>query len=140
VSTQNCPVCAQPIDDDFNAVIVGPALRGIANWDVWATAGETLLNGGRNNHWTNLVRDVTYRGHEVVIEQVATKPAGVSMTEWDESYPQGTTFDAYVLFRINGRFYRATGEGDSYGDITWHPHLQEVKVKTKTIEVYEVVG
>lgn len=135
MSQQNCPVCRQTISDPMSAVLVGEKLREIGAWDEWAYYGGPEAPSG---YYRDRFRMATFAGHPVLVRSVRTTPADVSATYYSE-YPQGTTFQAYVLFQIGDRFYRAIGEGDSYGDINWQHHLTEVEAREKTVTVYEVV-
>lgn len=59
-------------------------------------------------------------------------------------YPQGYSFEMSRVWElvedntVPSRFFRQTGHGDSYGEITWNDdEMFEVKPTTKTVTVYD---
>lgn len=58
-------------------------------------------------------------------------------------YSQGSTAPAYLLFKVTDKFgavafVRKSGEFDSYGHLSWHGPITEVKPIEKTVTVYEL--
>lgn len=76
--------------------------------------------------------------------EVAAKKIRADVSEFEEGYyeggtslPQGTTFQTYVVLKVGDKFFKKTGEGDSYSDITWAGDVRPVKAKEKTVVVYD---
>lgn len=76
--------------------------------------------------------------------EVVAKKLRADVSEFEEGYyeggtslPQGTTFQAYVVLKVGDHFFKKTGTGDSYSDITWTGDVRPVKAKEKTVTVYE---
>jgi hypothetical protein len=75
--------------------------------------------------------ELSYGDHIVQIDGVDHKIEVVSMHE-----SRDWSYEAFVVFLLEGRYFRVDGEFESYSGTTWGP-LQEVSLKTKTVEVYE---
>lgn len=56
----------------------------------------------------------------------------------DYSYArQGQTFDAFVVVKVGDLFFRKSGTGDSYGEVSWDGDFGPVQMKSKQVTVYE---
>lgn len=51
--------------------------------------------------------------------------------------PQGTTFEAYKIYKLGSRYFKKTGSGDSYGEVTWDGPFAEVKAVPQSVVTYE---
>lgn len=51
----------------------------------------------------------------------------------ESALPQGSEFQAYVVFKIGDTFYKKTGTGDSYGDVQWDGDLRQVEATSRTV-------
>lgn len=67
-------------------------------------------------------------------------------TSFYSEYPQGYSFEMFRVWELveskptsfPPRFFRQTGHGDSYGEITWSDdEMFEVQPTTKTVTVYD---
>lgn len=90
-------------------------------------APETYLDGEGWENWGEL----TYGDHYVRIDGVDHK---IEVVTQHESRDWG--YDAFIVFVLEGRFFRIDGEYASYSGTTWEG-LTEVSKTTKTVEVYE---
>lgn len=75
--------------------------------------------------------ELSYGDHYVQIDGVDHKIEVVTMHE-----SRDWSYDAFIVFLLDGRYFRVDGEFQSYSGTTWES-LQEVSKTTKTVEVYE---
>jgi len=54
-----------------------------------------------------------------------------------DELPQGSTFQAHIVFQVGDNYFKKTGTGDSYGDVSWDGDFRLVTVKEKIVKVYE---
>lgn len=89
--------------------------------------GERYTDGEGWEGWEEL----TYGQHVVQIDGVDHQ---IEIVSQHESRDWG--YDAFVVFKLAGRFFRIDGEYASYSGTSWE-QLREVSLQTKTVEVYE---
>lgn len=75
--------------------------------------------------------ELTYGSHIVQIDGIDHLIEIVSQHE-----RRDWSYDAFIVFKLEGRFFRVNGQFQSYEGTEWE-NLQEVSLKTKTVEVYE---
>jgi hypothetical protein len=121
----NCPTCNTELPSDHPARAVG-----------------AILNFVKDNSWT--VFDNYKEGQRVPISGFDISIAAIKTT-YDtgdvdvESYygesalPQGSEFEAFIVFKVGDSYYKKTGTGDSYGDVDWDGDLRQVTATPKTI-------
>jgi hypothetical protein len=56
---------------------------------------------------------------------------------WYESHPQGHEGNIYLVFEVNGKFWRKTGTTDSYGEREWDGTFREVTKGEVVVTKYE---
>lgn len=56
---------------------------------------------------------------------------------WYESHPQGHEGDIYLVFEVNGKFWRKDGTTDSYGDRSWDGKFRQVTRGEVIVTKYE---
>ncbi|OKI54556.1 hypothetical protein [Micromonospora sp. CB01531] len=134
---KNCPYCDSEVWPD-NPVFVA-----------------TLLERELDRQWGKAESESDYYGWPVgkridlkdgLTAEVVDKKIKVDLSELadgtyygDGQLTQGTTFQVYVILKVGENFYKKTGEGDSYSDITWAGPVVPVKPReeVRTIYVFE---
>lgn len=130
-----CPYCASEITEN-NPVLAIQALR---KW-VEAKGGWDIFESDNSSYGFPVEKTFTVGNS---LARVAAKKVTYDSGEidrdgyYDSELPQGTTFNTFVVIEYAGSFFRKTGTGDSYNDISWNGELLPVVPKVKTIEVYE---
>lgn len=123
--TDNCSFCGHQIEGDV--ALAKKFFEAIAEheWDRISTkavesivernAVTALLVSKKDNFDTGEVEDSYYSGE----------------------YPQGSSFEAHLVFRIGESFFKKAGHGDSYGSVEWeHGSVTKVNPTTRTITEY----
>lgn len=72
------------------------------------------------------------RGWEATAKSEIPVPNG-----YDNAYSQGSEFEIWVVLKYGGRFFKFTGEMDSYGEKTMSHLGIEVQAVEKKVTVYE---
>jgi hypothetical protein len=131
--TIKCPYCNSEIEDS-NPVL---ALEAIKTY-VEQKGGWSIFESARYDVGTELpMGEVTGR---IVASKTSYDPGEIDRSSYyDSELPQGTTFEVYVVLSYRDGFFKKTGTGDSYGEITWDGELRPVTLKTKVVEVYDYV-
>jgi hypothetical protein len=103
-------------------VSVGKAVRSLGGWSTIESypIGKTFLAG---DYTAKVVAKVTDPGY----------PAN----GYDGAYEQGSEFETYIVLEAEGQFFKKTGTGDSYGEVSWDGDLLPATVKEKVVKVYE---
>lgn len=123
----NCPMCFSEISDDNPAVIAAMIEAAGLDW-------EDFGPGRWKGHGVGDTFAITGVGSaEVVSVKLYNGPPGWSTGE----LPQGTEFDTHVVLKVGEHFFRKTGKGDSYNEITWNGTVLPVKATVKTVTVYD---
>lgn len=123
----NCPMCFSAISDDNPALVAVVIDKAGIDWDDFGSGRWKSYNVGDTYHIEG-VGDA-----EVIQVKLYDGPPGWSSDE----LPQGTEFEAFVVLKVGEHFYRKTGAGNSYNDITWAGPVFPVKATSKTVTVYE---
>ena len=131
--TANCPLCGSEVSPNSPALIL-----------------SELLDFIRTKGWDSLESDSTTYGYPVGKKftvgarsaMVVAKKIKYDVGDLDADYyggelPQGTTYETYIVIQVDEGFFKKTGTGDSYGDISWDGELKIVEPKEKVIKVYE---
>jgi hypothetical protein len=80
----------------------------------------------------------TFKADPFMCNIEATKlDPGYPANGYDGAYEQGSEFEAFVVISVEGTYFKKTGIGDSYGDVTWDGPLKKVSVKEKIVKVFE---
>lgn len=123
-----CPMCNTALTDDNPAFVAAMIQEAGLDWNDFGQGRWKSYNVGDT---FTISKDIGTA--EVVAVKLYDGPPG-----WgDGDLPQGTEFDAYVVLKVGEHFYRATGKGDSYNDITWTGVVLPVKATPKNVTVYE---
>lgn len=130
---QNCPYCDSQIADD-NQVFIAEKIEAAGLFWHQAESDDSRYGmpiGKRISLGDDLVA-------EVVAKKVKVDFSEMQHGYWEDgSLPQGTTFETYVVLKVGEHFFKKTGEGDSYSEITWTGPVRPVKAKQKQVTVYE---
>lgn len=113
---------------EWDASELEAVLTGGTSISKWGTEEPTQYEDGEGwEGWGEL----TWGTHYVQIDGVDHK---IEIVSQHESRDWG--YDAFVVFLLEGRYFRVDGDYASYSGTTWE-HLVEVSKTTKTVEVYE---
>ncbi len=94
----------------------------------WGDETGTRYEDGEGwEGWSELV----YGNHIVQIDGVDHQIEVVTQHE-----SRDWSYDAFIVFVLEGRYFRIDGQFQSYSGTTWE-NLTEVSKTTKTVEVYE---
>jgi hypothetical protein len=131
-SMQACPTCDTLLPETHPAFLMTDLLRWVKDqggWDVFEAAKYTKGATFTVNGYTAEIADIkdTYDSGDIDVEGYYGESA----------LPQGSTFDGYIVIKIGNTYFKKTGTGDSYGEMSWDGDLKRVTPKVKTIEVYE---
>lgn len=119
----NCPTCHTELPGDHFAII-GKTLEDFRDWSAYESTYS--FPGGKTFNIPGL--------GDVKLVKKSTECGSL------DSYgdiPSGVEFETFIIFEINGRYFRKEGTGDSYGRVTWNGTFKEVFPKAKTVTVYE---
>jgi hypothetical protein len=131
--TTKCPYCNSEIEDS-NPVL---ALEAIKNY-VENSGGWHIFESSKLGVGSEL--PIGQFALKVVASKTSYDPGEIDRSSYyDSELPQGTTFEVYVVLSYRDGFFKKTGTGDSYGEITWDGELRPVTLKTKIVEVYDYV-
>jgi len=56
---------------------------------------------------------------------------------YDSGYPQGHEGHVFIVFEVNGKFWKKDGTNDSYGHRVWDGKFREVKKGEVMVTKYE---
>jgi hypothetical protein len=62
---------------------------------------------------------------------------GYAPNGYDGAYSQGETFETYVVISVGDTFFKKTGTGDSYGEVSWDGEVKQTKMTEKVVRVLE---
>lgn len=131
---QNCPMCFSEISDDNPALVARAIEKANLPWH--------QAESDRGLYGWPVGKKIEIDG--VGEGEVIAKKINALASEFEEGYyeggtslPQGTTFEAFVVLKVGDHFFKKTGEGDSYSDITWAGLTTPVIPKEKTVVVYD---
>lgn len=127
-----CPYCNSEVDES-NSVFILPALLKYIKKYGWGMF--------ESDHSYPVGKQFTFDGYSATIaaKKISYDSGEVDVSDYngDSALPQGSTYNAYIVFKVGNNYFKKTGTGDSYGDVSWDGDLIPVQVKTKTIEVFE---
>lgn len=121
-----CTLCKSTLDPDSEGGIAISLLNFIDGsyrhtWDSFTEGQHFSLNNGLVAEVVK-VRDGWNDGLE---------------SETSSYSHQGDTFEAFVVFKVGDFFYKKSGTGDSYGDVSWDGDFGPVKLQVRTVQVYD---
>lgn len=127
--TINCPLCKTVLEDGSEGDIAVRLQRSIEDTGGWDRYPAFKLG-------MHYMIDGKYDAEIVAIKD-----------SWDDGLDsdtsayshQGDVFEAFIIFKVDDFFYRKTGSGDSYGEVSWDGTFGPVRVQKKIVEVYEYV-
>lgn len=123
--TATCPMCNSVIEND------NPALKQVALVAAVENKGGWSYLASRNPGLT-----FSANGFTVKLEKVKDTP-GYPKNGWDGAYEQGETYEAHLVFSVEGTYFKKIGTGDSYGKISWDGELKQVQAKEMIVKVFE---
>lgn len=132
---KNCPTCNTALPEEHAAFNL-PKLQGwVRSQGGWQIFEQSKYKVGYQ---------FSIPGINSVVEVAGLKTSydtGDISTEGyyggESPLPQGSEFETFVVLRIGESYFKKTGTGDSYGDVSWDGDVRAVTAKTKVIEVFE---
>lgn len=127
-----CPACDTPLPEGHPAFLMTYLQDWVqeqGGWHIFESSkyvkGATFTVNGR----TAKIADIkdTYDSGDIDVEGYYGESA----------LPQGSTFNGYIVIKIGDSYFKKTGTGDSYGEMSWDGDLKRVAPTVKTIEVFE---
>lgn len=129
---KKCPTCLTELSDDdpaFDMEAIESYIEGCGGWSAFETEGfipkEFPL--GNSKVATVVEKKVHYDSGDVDVEGYFGESA----------LPQGSIFTTYVVFKVGDVFFKKTGTGDSYGNVTWNGKFSRATVKVVERYVFE---
>jgi len=135
LTTANCPLCNSEIPSDHPAFL----LTELSAW-VTKQGGWSIFESDNTRYGYPVGRafDMGGRKATVVARKTSYDSGDIDAAGfYDGELPQGTTFSVYVVIKVGDSFFKKTGTGDSYGEISWDGDLLPVTPKQKVIDVFE---
>lgn len=136
---KNCPLCATSLPDSHPAFHIQTFLSWVAgDW-------SQFEDHGRSAYYPTHPLGKTYQipGIDAPVTLVARKTKydsgeiNADNYYFSDGLPQGTTFKTFLVFQIGDLFFKKTGTGDSYGEVSWDGEFLPTQKVTKTIETFE---
>lgn len=133
ITMQNCPTCNTPLPENhsaFDLEAIQAYVKASYGWHIFESPKYkegttfTLPNGK-----VALVAasKITYDKGDIDVEAYYGESA----------LPQGSEFKTHIVIKVGDAYFKKTGHGDSYGEVTWDGDLMPVKVREKTVLVFE---
>lgn len=80
--------------------------------------------------------DASPDGNIQVVERELDE-SGYDDSYYDSGYPQGHEGNVFLVFEVNGKFWKKDGTNDSYGNRCWDGKFREVKKGEVVVTKYE---
>lgn len=133
VMMKNCPTCNTPLPENHSAFDLNAILDFVNKEGGWHRFEEgaykqlktfTLANGKKAN---------------VVASKTSYDKGDIDGQGFygESELPQGSTFKTFVVIQVGEAYFKKTGTGDSYGEVSWDGDLVPVKAREKTVLVFE---
>lgn len=106
-----CYACGHPVNEE---------LRALDDRINWSLAEDTRIGSKVRNY---------YGSSDDVV--VVDKQTTAVESQGDDNQ------SVWIVVKVDGRFYKKHGTGDSYGEVSWNGFLKEVFPKEKTVVAYE---
>lgn len=131
--SKKCPYCLSEVVDE-NQVFL---LNKLNNW-VSANGGWVIFESDSVTYGYPVGKTFTIGVNyaSVVAKKIEYSTGDIEKGYYAGDLPQGTEFEVFIVIKVADSYFRKTGTGDSYGEISWDGTLLPVVPKTKTIEVY----
>jgi hypothetical protein len=79
----------------------------------------------------------TEDGYIKVVERELDESAYDDSGYYDSGYPQGHEGHVFIVFEVNGKFWKKDGTNDSYGNRCWDGKFRQVKRGEVIVTKYE---
>jgi hypothetical protein len=93
-----------------NTIEVEDLILSYGSWDAW---GESYMRSG----WADRIR---------VAERFLDEGDETHERYYDSPHEQGHEGTCFIVFEVDGKFYRKTGTTDSYANRNWNGKFREV--------------
>lgn len=133
IMMRNCPTCNTPLPEDHSAFDLNSILDFVKKEGGWHRFEDGAYNQIKtftlaNGKMANVVASKTS------YDKGDIEPEGYY---GESALPQGSTFETFVVIQVGGAYFKKTGTGDSYGEVSWDGDLVAVKAREKTVLVFE---
>ena len=131
-----CPYCSSEISPDNPALILDALKKTVDKLGGWA-----IFENDRISYGYPVGKTFTVGSHVAKVEAKKTTYSTGDIERngyyGESELPQGTTFDVYVIIEVSGSYFKKSGTGDSYGEVSWDGDLKIVKPVEKLVKVFE---
>lgn len=138
-----CPLCKTELPNDhpaLNLVALETYVKSKGGWEVFESnhvnygypEGKSFSIAPKTGTFGNKILE-----GKIVAKKIKYDSGDIERDYYDGDLPQGTTFETYIVVEIEGAFYKKTGTGDSYGEVSWDGDLKIVTPTEKVIRVFE---
>jgi len=127
----NCPTCNTELDTSHPAYNLAKLMEYVGN-NHWSMFDGCSEGTGVNVPGATLPINIAS-----IKSTYNTGDVDVNGYYGESALPQGSTFDAYIVFQIGDQYYRKTGTGDSYGEVSWDGDLRAVTMTEKIVREFK---
>jgi hypothetical protein len=130
---KNCPTCNTPLPESHSAFDLEAILAFVKKEGGWHRFEEGAYNQIKNFTLANGKKAT------VAASKTSYDKGDIDVKGYygESALPQGSTFDTFIVIQVGDAFFKKTGTGDSYGEVSWNGDLMPVKAQQKTILVFE---
>lgn len=127
----NCPTCNTEIDTSHPAYTLTKLLDYVGNaWHMF----DDYSVGDKVSGLKDTAVPVTIAAIKATYD---TGDLGAESYYGESTLPQGATFNTYIVFQIGDMYYRKTGTGDSYGDVSWDGDVRAVTATERIVKEFK---
>lgn len=140
--TRKCPYCQSEVPE-HNSVFKMQAIKDwmeTKNLDWSIFENDKPAYGNLEDYYWPVGKEFTIGDYSAsVVAKKVTYDSGEIDRDgyYDGELPQGSTFNCFVVLNVDGDYFKKTGTGDSYGEVSWDGELRPVTKTVKTVEVFE---
>lgn len=105
-----------------NTIEAEDLILGFGSWEAWASG---------------YVSSSSSRGRASVVERFLDEGDETHERYYDSPHEQGHEGTCFIVFEVDGRYYRKTGTTDSYASRNWNGKFREVTKGEILVTKYE---
>lgn len=107
-------------------------------YELLVAVGKAVRERGGWGSVEDMAIGRTFKADDYTVTVVAkTLDPGYPANGYDGAYEQGSQFETFIVVEVEGQFFKKTGTGDSYGDVSWDGDLLPATMKEKIVKVWE---
>lgn len=125
-----CPTCETQLEENDAAFDLEAIKKyvGRGNWDMFEAYSTDETFKLPNGKFATVVdKKMTYDSGDIDVEGYYGESA----------LPQGSTFNAFIVFKVGDAYFKKAGSGNSYGRVSWDGELERVYPKIVERYVFE---